>query len=509
MIIRPAEYLENGMPTAKMLQSVMLEFIYEQERLRSLKAYYDGDSPIMYRERTKGLPNNRIAHPIARYIANTTSGYLVGNPVSYSTAEENGTLDELLTNFKRINVSSVDAENARNAAIYGRGVEYIYVASDGNVNISALDPQQAFVVYDDTHESNPLFGVYFIPRLDEEGAADGFNAWIMGADFIRQVIATDASFSAVTDVAITQHYFGGVPLVEYWNGEDEKGDFECVIPLIDAYDKLESDRINDKEQFVDALLVLTGCTLDVDEQGRTPGQQLREDKALSLPDNQASAQYLTNSLHESDIDILRKAINSDIHKYAMVPDLSDENFAANASGVAMKYKLLGLEYLTGIKEQWFREGLRTRLKLLLHYMSIQGLAQLDVNDIEITMTRSMPSNLQETAQIAQTIKAAGAGSTEMLVKLLHSDWSQEAVDGEVEKIDSESEQVFNHRASLYQEKALSKADMRAFVMDETPEEAQKAIDELKASGEADDQMDVLLNSLEAATTQELPQEGEE
>ena len=51
--------------------------------------------------------------------------------------------------------------------------------------------------------------------------------------------------------------------------------------------------------------------------------------------------------------------------------------------------------------------------------------------------------------------------------------------------------------------------MRAFVMNETPEEAQKAIDELKASGEADDQMDALLNSLEAATTQELPQEGEE
>ena len=48
-----------------------------------------------------------------------------------------------------------------------------------------------------------------------------------------------------------------------------------MIPLIDAYDKLESDRVNDKEQYVDKLIVMTGCVLEKDDQGRTPGQQLR------------------------------------------------------------------------------------------------------------------------------------------------------------------------------------------------------------------------------------------
>lgn len=490
MIVRPAEYMVDGMPTDKMLQSVVREHMIDRERLRILKAYYEGDSPIVHRERTAGLPNNRIAHPIARYIANTTSGYLIGNAISYSTAEESDAMTALTDMFKRISVSAIDAENARNAAIYGRGIEYIFVNSDGLLDISSLNPETAFVVYDDTHENRPLFGVYYIPHLDEEGAANGFIAWIMGSEYIRQVKATDAAFTDLQEIQITQHYFGNVPLVEYWNGSDEKGDFECVIPLIDAYDKLESDRVNDKEQFVDALLVLTGCTLDVDEKGRTPGQQLREDKALTLPDNQASAQYLTNSLHESDVDILRKAICDDIHKYAMVPNLADESFASNSSGVAMRYKLLGLEYLTGVKEQWFREGLRTRLRAILHFMDLAG-QHLDAGAIEITMTRSMPNNLQETVQTAQTAKSANAASVDTLVKMIHPDWTQEAVDAESARIKSESEQFFNQRVALYNEKAMSRTELRAQSTGETDEQAQKAIDAIPA----DDAFDALLNGI--------------
>lgn len=45
-----------------------------------------------------------------------------------------------------------------------------------------------------------------------------------------------------------------------------------MLPLIDAYDLLQSDRVNDKQQFADALLVLTGVmglTAPEDGDGRT------------------------------------------------------------------------------------------------------------------------------------------------------------------------------------------------------------------------------------------------
>ena len=235
------------------------------------------------------------------------------------------------------------------------------------------------------------------------------------------------------------HYFGGVPLVEYWNDENEMGDFEWVIPQIDGYDKLESDRLNDKEQFVDALLLLTGCVMDKDERGREPWKQLREDKALCLPDSTASATYLHNSMDENGNHIFRDNIVEDIHKLSMVPDLSDRNFAANASGVAMKYKLLGLEQLTRIKEQWFTEGLKARLKLFLNFLALRGFPTLDISDVRIELSRSLPANLTEIAENIRVADDAGAVSTETKVRMFHAgdDWTEQDIQDEIDRIQGE------------------------------------------------------------------------
>lgn len=61
------------------------------------------------------------------------------------------------------------------------------------------------------------------------------------------------------------HYFGMVPVAIYENNEDEIGDFEKVIPLIDAYDKMESDTLNDFEYFTDAYLALYGFTAEPED----------------------------------------------------------------------------------------------------------------------------------------------------------------------------------------------------------------------------------------------------
>jgi len=141
---------------------------------------------------------------------------------------------------------------------------------------------------------------------------------------------------------------------------------------------------------------------------------LRENKLISLPDKDADAKWLTKQLNETDTDVLRNAIKSDIHKFSMVPDLTDEQFAGNSSGVAMKYKLLGLEQLTKIKERWFREALRTRLRLFSYFLGLLGGQALDANTVQMTFTRSLPINELETAQMVQTLK--GIVPDEILIK---------------------------------------------------------------------------------------------
>lgn len=440
MITRSKNYMqENGLPPADMLRTVLFEHRIQAERFRRLRAAYNNKGEILKRTRRDGLPNNRLPHAYAHYITTIATGYLIGQPVEYSTTGDNPTLQLIQDAFRRGSESAENTQIARDQSIYGKGIEYIHVDIDNELlpHTTAISPENAFVVYNDTYDQEPLFGVYYVPKKRADGTDDGWRVWVMTDKVIVEYSAAspDSIPHRLNDGV--PHYFGGVPLVEYWNNENEEGDFENVLELINAYDLLESDRVNDKEQFVDKLLVLTGAVLETDAEGRKPMQQLKEDHALQLPDTQSRVEYLSSALDENGVEILRAALIEDIHKLSLVPDLSDRNFAANASGVAMRYKLLGFEQLIRVKEQWFTEGLRTRLKLFANFLRTRsGARELDVSDISITFTHALPANLAENATIAQSAMNSGTASLETAVKMLHQgeSWTAEEIAAEVQRI---------------------------------------------------------------------------
>lgn len=375
--------------TQEVVAECLKEFLEGVPRMKRLRDYYAGRSTIAGRIRTQGLPNNRLVHGYPQYIATMTSGYLIGDPVMYIGDD----LEPLQDAFAAADVGSVDAEIALNQAIFGRGVELVYADSEARPRSTAIDPQSAFVVYADDAEGLPLFGVYIA----------GKRVFAYLPHEVIEYERTEAGLGREVDRQ--PHSFPFVPLVEYWNNSSQTGDFEQVISLIDAYDVLQSDRINDKEQFADALLVLYGVVgLDSSpDDKRTPAQRLKQEGTLALPDPQAKAEYLIKSLNEADTEVLKDAIKADIHKFSLVPDLTDEQFAGNSSGVAMRFKLLGLEQLTKIKERWFREGLRWRLRLYTAFLAIKGAPAIDADAVQMQFRRSLPVNDLEVAQMVQTL----------------------------------------------------------------------------------------------------------
>lgn len=402
MIVRPRKMLDGG-PKQHAVRACVQEFLSGAERLRALRGSYEGRHCILDRTRPSGMPNIRLVHDYPRYISTMAAGYLAGRPVKYESEEQKEALQAVLDCYERCAADSVDAELARNASIYGRGVELVFADGDAQPRTVSLEPERAFVVYDDTVEKKPLMGVYLLPRLDDLGAEAGWDTMVYtDREIFRFSGAGLGEVGALKERKM--HFFGGVPMVEYWNGEDERGDFEGVMTLIDAYDRLQSDRVNDKSQFVDALLLLYGCTMETDDRGRSPGQQLREDKLLALPDSDARAEWLCKQMGEADVEVLKNALAADIHKLSMVPDLSDERFGGNESGVAMRYKLLGLEQLTGIKERWFREALRERMRLFANFMAMRGSEQLDVRRVRMLFSRSLPVNGAEEAELLDKLR---------------------------------------------------------------------------------------------------------
>lgn len=392
----------------------------ELPRLKRLDRMYDGDQAILRRvKKDDGLSNNKLLTNHAAYIADFTSGYLLGNPVAYNAEKEPEC--SVIDALKAAESSVQDIDLALDAAVFGRAYELDYIGEDDNGNaaikLARLSPLSAFVVYDDTVEQRPVFGVYYFSVFDENGELKKYKCSAY-TDKLVYSFELSTGFTPISrEVGVQPHCFGTVPLFEIYNNGRRKSDFEQVDSLMDAYNLLQSDRVNDKEQFVDAFLVLKGSTFGDDNDEKIKNfNALKEQRVLELPAEGADASYLIRQFDENSIEVLKNAIATDIHKITGVPDMSDENFAANASGVAIKYKLLGLEQITKTKERYFAEGIKYRLRLFAAALAVMGKPKADISAVTVTFSRSLPVNELERAQIVQML--SGYVPTVLLYSLL-------------------------------------------------------------------------------------------
>jgi SPP1 family phage portal protein len=410
-----------------------------------LEAYYLGKHPILARNLNgdTGLPNNRLVANHAKYITDIAVGYVSGDPVKY----EGKGIDDIMDVYRKGDIVSHDSELSKELSVFGEAREIYYMTSDENPypKATSIDPRATFLVVDDTVEYKSLFGCHYYEKRDIDNKTVGYYVNVYTEKHITRYLVKDLSTVNYQLLKREQQYFGGVPLVEFWNNEERQGDFEQQLSLIDAYNTLMSDRVNDKEQLVDAILMLKGVSLgdDEEEAGRTI-KMLKKYKVLEMPgDGNADAKWLVKNLNEADVEILRNNIREDIHQFAMVPNLTDENFAANASGVAMKYKLLGLEQLAKIKERYFVQGLRERIKLFANMLRVKGKA-VDVSDVKITMTRNLPANDLETAGMIAQLN--GKVSDETLISQLSF---VDDASAEVKKADKQKEADLKRQQSMF------------------------------------------------------------
>lgn len=370
-------------------------------RMDRLKDYYEGKHKIAGDTDRE----NKLVCNHAKDISDTASAYFIGNPVVYNCKEDITVMTDALNNAE---ADEADGDNGLDLSIYGRAYEYIYTKRDETeLSIKNLAPQNTFVVYDDSIEQNELFAVYYYKRVDFTDRTNPvYVATVLTQNYKYVLNIEEIEGPQALLETPEPHYKGEVPVIEYLNNKLGIGDYELQIPLIDAYNVLMSDRITDKEQFIDAILAIYGTLLsdnDAEEEGDEKGAEnamsrLKKKKLLEMPGEGAHAEYLTRTYDESGVEILKKAIEQDIHKFSHIPCMTDESFGGNVSGVAMEFKLLGMENITKIKTRYYKKGLRKRLRIFANYIALHKSISIDVSGIEPTFTRAMPKNLLEISQ---------------------------------------------------------------------------------------------------------------
>ena len=413
----------------KILTKEIIKKFVEMDRAengRKLKLfdYYMGKHNILHRtyeDPTK--PNNKVVNPYANYITTMITGYFIGEPVQYTGPDE-----EMLAKYKDVmdynDEPSANKDIAKWQSICGEGYDITYIDKDGNIRFKALPAIGMIPIFSDDLDEQLLFHIRYWRSYDIE-----HDRWI---DYIEVYSAfditkyeTDAGGN-LNQIESSFHVFGQVPITPYFNNDECLGDFELVISEIDAYDSFESDSVNEADYFADSYLVLSGMegTTSEDVAG------MKENRVLVFPEG-GEGQWLTKTVNDTWIENEKKRLDQDIHKFSCCPAMTDDEFSANASGVAMKYKLLGLENKVGVKENEFEKGLRRRIELIYGVMNkvAGGMAYLDIN---IVFTRNLPQDLS--AAVDTVVKLDGIVSDETRLALLPMDIDTEV---ELEKVEEQ------------------------------------------------------------------------
>lgn len=442
----PREKFDERAPDKTIIRQLISKHISMVNRLKTNMAYYQGKHKILEDAKRE----NRLVCNHAKDISDTASSYFIGNPVTYKSDAD---IKDLTDALETAGADETDGDNGLDLSIYGLAYEYVYVKeNENNLQIKNLSPENTFMVKDDSIEENELFAVYYYVRKDDSGTGpEHYMATILTPNYKYELDIQNCDDLQLTTEPPVPHYLGEIPVIEYLNNKLAIGDFELQIPLIDAYNALMSDRITDKEQFIDAILAIYGTLLsDEDEPGteeedqniKKAKERLKKYKVLEMPDT-SKAEYLTRTFDESGVEILKKAIEQDIHKFSHIPCMSDESFGGNVSGVAMEFKLLGMENITKIKTRYYRKGLRKRIRIFCNYLALHG-KSVDPAGITMTFTRALPKNLLEISQIVANLWGKVSRKT-----LLSQVPFVDDVDEELKALDEETEENLKRQQEAF------------------------------------------------------------
>ena len=395
-------------------ESLILDLIKkhskEKRRLSKLQKYYNNENTkIATRKyKNKNKPKNRLSHPYAQYITDTAVGYLLGKPVAYATEDKN--LLEAMTDIFRYND---EADNnttlAKMASIYGYAYEIMYLDKNAKPRFKAIDPSELIVCYDNTLEENIVLAIRYYDEVvrnnDLEETVTRLEVYTKPTENDKgeiiangKIIRGTIRLESITLEDEEDYYFNDIPVNVYINNDELYGDFEKVLSLIDAYDQSQSDTANDFELFTNCMLVINGELID-DEQA----ENLNDVNLIQFLNSDSNAKYLIKDIQDTALENYKNRLNEDIHRFSFVPNMSDENFSNNASGIAMKFKLMGLENLIGVKEAKFKKGLMRRIELLCAYAKMKNNSDYSYLAIEPIFTRNTPNNELELSQIMQNL----------------------------------------------------------------------------------------------------------
>ena len=376
-------------------------YVNVEPRLSQYKRYYDGVQAILnktYADESK--PCNRTVINYCKNIADSYCGYMA--TPSFISYRSNEDIDDIMNILRYNDFQAEDSEFLLNALIYGTAAELMYIDAESKVRFRLINPTQCFGVYDDSLSSDLLYFVRMY-KVSDWDDSDTYNVDVYSDYSIRHYTMQGMN-GFLTFVSEEPHYFSQCP-ANIFTLPDEKSIFDCILSLQDSANEILSSEIDDYNAFCDAYLALVGVDADTEDIAA-----MKQNRVLILPEN-ASAQWLTKNINDAQVENILKRIHDSIYRIAACPDFSSETFVGGvSSGVAIRYRLTGMETRAGIIEGIMKKALQRRVEIIAGIASLK-LGEEVFRDIEIDFKRNIPEDITSTINLINSLKGTVSDAT--------------------------------------------------------------------------------------------------
>ena len=361
-----------------------------------LEKYLRGIQPILDRVKVvNGEINNKVVVNIASQIVTFKTANFAGEPIAYvsrgTSAEIPGLVEKLNSMMISEGKPSKDMELAQ--TMFTNGVGYRLVLNDkarayaeaaeaGDIFDEAPfemyipETRNTFVVKVNDVTRRVVLGVTYVYKTDNEVE---YTAYTDNETFV--IRGTQLAASEI--VSVVRHNFGMVPLIEYPCNPVYMGAFEVVLPLLDAYNLMTSDRLDGIEQFIQALMVFEGVDIT-----REQFVELKDLGALKIPPSMdgktGRVYYLNEQLDQQQTQTLIDNLYDRILQIVGMPSQGNANTSDSSNNGAMVIKSGQWDAQARILEtqgMWKAsdtEFLKPVLKICRDANAIEGLKVSDV-----------------------------------------------------------------------------------------------------------------------------------
>lgn len=377
----------------------------------------DGEVPIFQRIPRfdeENPVNNKVNNDFFGEIVDFKTGYFAGKPAVYSYAdtveskedtggeEARDEASKALSDFvTRNNMYDVDMDITKFAAIAGYAGRMFYHDTDGNERCMAL-PSYETIVLSETSIMEPKYGIRYYKTLGL-GGEEIWKAEFDDGKTIRFYEGCAGGLTEKPEKAIP-NLFGFCAIQGIPNNSEMLGDVEKVMELIDAYDRTVSDENNEIDSFANAYMAFENVEMD-DEEIRK-GQRTGAFQYFSSGNQPGSIHFITKDINDAFVEHHLERLEENIYRFSKTPNMADENFSQNASGVAMKFKLTGLEAKCGMFQAKMITAGVYMFKLLAGCWAKKRIP-CDPLQCYITFKRNFPVDLQNEAQAVSAIISSG------------------------------------------------------------------------------------------------------